>query len=205
MQPTTFYLPIVAVICGGEKSYKASVTEKSYDALPRQLGEAIAARKWNLLTGGGTGAMYLVTEAYNTYNNEKQQSNMCHSLAMLPENKSNEAGAGLELRTSLPGTKWDEEGYLDGRSRNHLNIRLADVVVALPGGPGTQSELTLAVRHKKPCIAFLKEDGDRIGNLKRDANTLLGVDVEIANSIAQVKKFFVRHAPTKIGLVGEGE
>jgi predicted Rossmann-fold nucleotide-binding protein len=44
----------------------------------------------------------------------------------------------------------------DVRSRNHIVVLAANVVVALPGGPGTASEVQLAFRYKKPVIAFLK-------------------------------------------------
>jgi predicted Rossmann-fold nucleotide-binding protein len=42
------------------------------------------------------------------------------------------------------------------RSRNHLVVLAATVLVALPGGPGTASEIQLALRYKKPLIAYLK-------------------------------------------------
>jgi predicted Rossmann-fold nucleotide-binding protein len=42
------------------------------------------------------------------------------------------------------------------RSRNHLVALTATVLVALPGGPGTASEVRLALRYKKPLIAYLK-------------------------------------------------
>jgi predicted Rossmann-fold nucleotide-binding protein len=42
------------------------------------------------------------------------------------------------------------------RSRNHLIALTANVLVALPGGAGTASEVRLALRYKKPLIAYLK-------------------------------------------------
>ncbi len=42
----------------------------------------------------------------------------------------------------------------DTLSRNHVNVLTADVVVALPGGEGTRSEVELAVRYAKPVVAF---------------------------------------------------
>src|SRR5262249_61196178 len=43
----------------------------------------------------------------------------------------------------------------DARSRNHINVLTADLVVALPGDDGTRSEVVLAVRYARPVIAFL--------------------------------------------------
>ncbi|MCU0252608.1 MAG: hypothetical protein MUE61_20655 [Vicinamibacterales bacterium] len=40
----------------------------------------------------------------------------------------------------------------DPRSRNHINILSSDVVIVLPGNEGTESEMTLAVRYKKPVV-----------------------------------------------------
>lgn len=42
-------------------------------------------------------------------------------------------------------------------SRNHINILTSDVVVALPGGPGTASEVRLALHYGKPVVLFLGE------------------------------------------------
>jgi len=50
----------------------------------------------------------------------------------------------------------DSQGT-DVRSRNHIVVLTADVLVALPGGAGTASEVRLALRYKKPVIAFLME------------------------------------------------
>src|SRR5262249_29974491 len=44
----------------------------------------------------------------------------------------------------------------DPRSRNHLIALTASLLVALPGGPGTASEVRLALRYKTPVIAYLK-------------------------------------------------
>lgn len=40
-------------------------------------------------------------------------------------------------------------------SRNHINVLSSHVLVALPGGPGTSSEVALALRYGRPLVAFL--------------------------------------------------
>jgi predicted Rossmann-fold nucleotide-binding protein len=39
-----------------------------------------------------------------------------------------------------------------GVARNVLLIKTADAVIALPGGPGTLSEVALALNTGKPCV-----------------------------------------------------
>jgi len=48
-------------------------------------------------------------------------------------------------------------------SRNHINVLTSDVVVVLPGGPGTLSEVELAVRYERPVIAFVESDDEICG------------------------------------------
>jgi predicted Rossmann-fold nucleotide-binding protein len=45
-------------------------------------------------------------------------------------------------------------------SRNHINVLSADVLIALPGGEGTASELALARRYGRPAIAFVRSRDD---------------------------------------------
>jgi len=74
-------------------------------------------------------------------------------------------------------------------SRNHINILSADVVVALPGGPGTGSELQLAALYGKPKMAFLGckgPDGPK--------GIVVGIDkvpggVDVATDLATVQRF----------------
>ena len=55
----------------------------------------------------------------------------------------------IPIRTHL-----DESGTegCGPKSRNHLNVLTPEVVVALPGGPGTQSEIELAVGYGRPVL-----------------------------------------------------
>jgi predicted Rossmann-fold nucleotide-binding protein len=45
-------------------------------------------------------------------------------------------------------------------SRNHINVLTPDVIVALPGGSGTASEVKLALLYDKPLVAFLSSRED---------------------------------------------
>ncbi len=57
----------------------------------------------------------------------------------------------IAIRTHLPARGRAGAGRL---SRNHINVLTADVVVVLPGGAGTASEVRLAVRYGRPVVAF---------------------------------------------------
>lgn len=48
----------------------------------------------------------------------------------------------------------------EDRSRNHINVLSSSVVVALPGGDGTASEVGLAMRYARPVIAFVEDRSD---------------------------------------------
>ncbi|MEW5802568.1 MAG: molybdenum cofactor carrier protein [bacterium] len=39
-------------------------------------------------------------------------------------------------------------------SRNHINVLTSRIIVALPGGPGTISEIELALEYRKPLLIF---------------------------------------------------
>ena len=38
-----------------------------------------------------------------------------------------------------------------------INVLSADVLVALPGDSGTETEIELAARYGRPCVAFLSD------------------------------------------------
>ena len=112
----------------------ASVPE-DVERLAERLGAEIAARGWALLTGGRpSGVMAAATRGA--------------------------AGAGGLVIGVLPGRDPDDcapgvsvaiaTGM--GDARNAVNVLSSDVVVALPGGAGTLSEVALAVKNGRPVV-----------------------------------------------------
>ena len=87
----------------------------------------------------------------------------------------------IPIHTHLPlsGVQGTERA-----SRNHINVLTADVVVALPGGHGTISEVRLAVRYHKPLVAFLSVREDIVG---------LPEDVYVETDLEAVKDFVRAH------------
>ena len=145
-------LPRVAVIGSGEAPWEER-------AAP--LGAWLARRGVHLVTGGGGGVMAAVSRAF-----AEETPRAGRVIGILPS-------AGEDPRAGPPPgypNAWVEIPIhthlpLRGRhgseplSRNHLNVLSAEVVVALPGGPGTASEVALARRYGRPVVAHLGDRG----------------------------------------------
>ena len=69
-------------------------------------------------------------------------------------------------------------------SRNHINVLSSNVLIALPGGAGTASEVALAVRYGRPIAAYLDD---------RSEIPALPADVPLLATLAEVKEFVRRH------------
>jgi uncharacterized protein (TIGR00725 family) len=89
----------------------------------------------------------------------------------------------IPIRTHLPQRGREGAGE---RSRNHLNVLSSDVLVVLPGGAGTRTEVELAFRYGKPFIAYLGPGGT-IEGLGREQLPA------VAATQAEVEAFVVRH------------
>jgi uncharacterized protein (TIGR00725 family) len=149
-------LPIVAVIGSG-------VHEHEDRAAP--LGCWLASQGVHLLTGGGQGVMAAASRAFAEVPTRK--GFVLGIVPCLAEDSPEIPTPGypnpwveVPIRTHLHLSGPAGE---DWHSRNHLIVLTATVVVALPGGPGTASETRLALRYKKPVIAYLKSDAEISG------------------------------------------
>ena len=155
---------------------------RGYEDLAAPLGRWLASAGVHLLTGGGVGTMEAVSRAF-----AEVQPRAGLVVGVLPADLPDgiavpRAGypnpfVELAIFTHLPlsgiaGT--------DPRSRNHINILSSDVVIVLPGSEGTESEMTLAVRYRKPVIAFF-------GKHAVDWQPPAGVPV--ARTMAEVERF----------------
>lgn len=139
-------LPIVGVMGSGTEPHAERAAA---------LGTWLGTRGVHLLTGGGPGAMAAVAEAFTAV-----EGRLGLSLGVLPWDQ--EAGATRagypNPFVELPIATHLHLSGLDGgdvRSRNAINVLSSDVVVALPGGHGTSSEVALALTHGRPVIAFV--------------------------------------------------
>ena len=157
-------------------------SSRAYEDLAGPLGRWLASVGVHLLTGGGVGTMAAVSRAFAGV---QPRAGLVVGVlpADLPDGiavpRAGYPNPSVELAifTHLPlsgisGT--------DPRSRNHINILSSDVVVVLPGNEGTESEMMLAVRYRKPVIAFF-------GDHSVDWQPPDGVP--IARTMADVERF----------------
>lgn len=146
-------LPVVGVMGSGREPH----AERA-----RRAGEWIARAGFHLLTGGGSGVMAAVSEAFVGIADRRGVS-----IGILPAAASGVAGAAppgypnpwveLAVRTHLAQVGADGAGP---GSRNHLNVLSSDAVIVLPGSAGTASEARLAVHYGRPCVAWLAQRAD---------------------------------------------
>ncbi|MDO9558015.1 MAG: TIGR00725 family protein [Coriobacteriia bacterium] len=99
------------------------------------LGARIAAEGWVLLTGGrAAGVMDAVSQG------AREAGGLV--VGVLPDEDTSSASSHLDIaiRTGM------------GDARNVVNVLSSDVVIALPGGAGTVSEVALALNAERPVI-----------------------------------------------------
>ncbi len=125
-----------------------------------ELGRWLAGEGVHLLTGGGGGVMAEVSRAF-----AQVAPRAGLVLAVLPADptRPGQAPAGypnpwveFAIRTHLP---LRGERGAEPLSRNAINVLSADLVLALPGGAGTASEVALALEHDRPLLAYLPGGG----------------------------------------------
>lgn len=153
MTGTMNRLPIVGVMGSG--------TEPHSDKA-EQLGAWLAGLGVHLLTGGGKGVMQSVSKAF--YLVPKRKGLV---IGVIP---GEETPHGYACSDGYPN-QWVEVPIYthlpysglrgtDLLSRNHINVLSSDVIIALPGSAGTASEIILAMRYKKPLVAYLSDSSD---------------------------------------------
>jgi len=127
--------PFIIGVMGSHRDESPAVMDDA-----RRLGEAIAMRGHVLLTGGGPGVMRAASEgAY-------REGGLV--IGILPNDRRH------------PLEKYPNE-YVDipiytgmSDARNVINAKTPHVIVALSGGPGTLSEMALALRSGTPVISL---------------------------------------------------
>ncbi len=140
-------LPIIGVMGSGKDGR---------EELARPLGHWLAKNGYHLLTGGGAGVMEAVARAFTEV--EPREGLSIGIIPGLTGEEEWRPPAGypnpcieLPVYTHLPESGRNGTHPL---SRNHINILSSDLLVFLPGGAGTHSELELARRYGKPYIYF---------------------------------------------------
>lgn len=148
----------------------------------RAVGRMVAESGCNLITGGGKGGMAIVAQAFC-----ETPGRLGRSIGVIPgkvkwagnapfgkvgnltwepkdESYPNE-WIEIPIRTQLLGGQRDVAKGKD--SRNIINVASADLVVVLPGGPGTQAELELALSFYEKRVYVLLRQQDQVGEYRQ--------------------------------------
>jgi uncharacterized protein (TIGR00725 family) len=175
-------LPIIGVIGSGEKTYFE---------LSSPIGKWIAENGYHLVNGAGAGSMAAVAKAFTEVPNRKGMalgiipSNDFHDTPekrKIHSNPQNYPNSYIEIPiiTHLPlsGNQGQEIG-----SRNHIVVLTANIVLALPGTAGTESEIQLCLDYKKPLIIL-----DPIGCWAKFRNSTAIFVESVEEAINELKK-----------------
>ena len=166
-------LPVVGVMGSGSVAHQERA---------RALGRWLAGEGVHLLTGGGGGVMNAVSRAFSEVPDRRGLV-----IGIVP---SATPGENAEPRHGYPNpwveltvfTHLHKSGHsgTDPMSRNHINVLSSNVLVALPGGTGTASEVSLALRYGRPVVAYLRA---------RDEIPNLPAEVPVENDLEKIKEF----------------
>jgi len=151
---------IVGVMGSGHPISEAERT------VARHLGALIADRGWVLLTGGSaSGVMDAASQGAHDAGGLV--------VGVLRSDHGAEASAHLDvaIRTGM------------GEARNVINVLSSDVVIALPGGAGTLSEIALALKAEKTVIILGWDPGHALQSA-HEGHIMLADTAEEAVSLA---------------------
>jgi uncharacterized protein (TIGR00725 family) len=147
------------------------------------VGAWLAEEEVHLVTGGGSGVMDAVSEAFCRARPPGRRGAILGILPGSLDDPTREKPGypnrwvEIAIQTHLPLS--GEQGQ-HPLSRNHLIVLTASVIVAMPGSYGTGSEVSLAVKYGRPVVAFL-EDGETIPRIPPE--------VPVAPDLEAVKRF----------------
>ncbi len=160
------------------------------EPLAEAVAREIARLDVHLLTGGGPGVMASVSKFYKRL---KPKGLVIGILPCASEGAS-------EPRFGYPN-QWVDIAiqthlHLSGSqgttpmSRNHINILSSTAIVALPGGAGTVSEVSLAYQYRRPVVVF-HGDGPRLSGVPEQ--------VQQTDDIQRVGAFLREHLDYSAG------
>ena len=152
-------LKVVSVIGSGSERHAEL-------AIP--LGQALAEMNLDLVCGGGGGVMEAVAEGFVSVAHRAGRVT-----GILPAGEPpGYPNRFIEfvVRTHLPARGPDGASP---DSRNHLVVLSGDIVIALPGGAGTESERELARQYGRPLLQL--GSPSELDGLRRAIGELLGI------------------------------
>ncbi len=131
--------PVIGVMGGGTASPEVA-------HLATELGREIARAGWVLLNGGRDAGVMAASAR-----GAREEGGLV--VGILPDRDDRRAAPDLTVAV-VTGL---------GDARNAVNVLSSDVVVALPGGAGTLSEIALARKAEKPIVLLGWEPDASVG------------------------------------------
>lgn len=111
--------------------------------MAHELGERIALKEWTLLNGGRNAGVMAASAR-----GAAEAGGL--TIGILPDSDARDAAPHILI--PIPTGM--------GSARNLINVLAANVVIACPGGPGTISEVALALKYGKPVICLGWDPGE---------------------------------------------
>lgn len=130
--------------------------EDAWEDYAKPVGELLARRGFNLLTGAGDGVMTAVAKAYTDI-----EDRIGVSIGILPAvdykgqklDKEVYPNPYIEVPMITPLSAKAESDAMPF-SRNLTNVMTSQALIILPGAHGTRNEVSLALMYDKPLIMF---------------------------------------------------
>lgn len=142
----------------------------------RELGRRIAREGWILLNGGRASGIMAASA-------QGAAENGGITVGVLPD----ETGAGASAHIQIPILT----GM--GSGRNIINVLSSHVVVACPGGPGTISEIALALKYGKTVVLLNFDLGALFADYRRRGRLFDAAGPEEA--VAYIRNVFASQTP----------
>ncbi len=130
--------------------------ETSWSEFAEPIGELIARRGYNLLTGAGGGVMSSVAKGFTQVEGRKGVA-----IGILPavDYHGQKLGTAeypnpyIEIPMVTPLSEKSQSDRMPF-SRNLVNVMSSNALVVLPGSHGTRNEVSLALMYDKPLVLF---------------------------------------------------
>ena len=130
--------------------------EKEWEEFADPVGDLLARRGCNLLTGAGAGVMTCVARSYTMVEERKGVA-----IGILPAvdykdqtlDTEEYPNPYIEVPMITPLSARAESDAMPF-SRNLTNVMTSQALIILPGSHGTRNEVSLALHYNKPMIMF---------------------------------------------------
>jgi ketosteroid isomerase-like protein len=137
-----------------------------------KIAELIAVAGYNLVTSGQGGNIDKIRASFRAYKKGDDQKSIWAPSTRDKANHDNPMYVDETLE-AFDGDNPEADDF-------KLQITKADMVLVLPGGPGTATEVEVANKRKKPCFGVLTNDNDLrtdgapVSKVAKDALTKFG-------------------------------